>query len=837
VREWNRVEVLKGWREAWATHVNTRLAELGIEQRIDHRTLRDQGIELEPQHKIGPAGARREERGEAAERAADHRRIARENGDKAIADPALLLAAVTRNQATFTTRELAVFAHRHSDGAEQFDRVMGAVKASPELVKLGKDVRGDERFTSREMVEVEVRLEQASDRLALLRDHGGVAGHRETALAAAQARGLTLSREQHDAFWRVTRADGLSLVIGFAGSGKSAMLGVAREAWEKAGFNVRGAALSGIAAETLEAGSGIVSRTIASLEHGWGKGFEGLTRRDVLVIDEAGMVGTRQMERVLTAAKDASAKVVLIGDPEQLQAIEAGAAFRMLAERHGAAEITEIRRQREPWQQDATRSLAFARAADALNAYHQHGMVHAAPTREEARSALIDRWDAQCRAEPDKSRIILTHTNAERLELNAQARGRMRMSGELGADVAVRTEHGERPFATGDRLMFLRNDRELGVKNGTLGRIERVSPDRMRARLDDGRRVAFDLKHYAHLDHGYAATYHKAQGVTVDRTHVLATPGMDRHAAYTGLSRHRDGVELHWGRDDFKNEGALTRALSRDRSKDMAGDHQPARDEMQMIHAFADRRGITIPERFVAAISAGKAKAVDVARDVRDRFSHLRLSTALLSSRPGAAKTPAAPGRAARSPAPSTRTPARSEESMAVERYAQAHQAIGAMVARNQEALPHQKIELEKAGDALDQVRPDGAQDLAAAFERGPELVGQAAKGSTGAAQMAMDLETRVRADPELRADRFAEAWSKLRTQHDRTDGYGAVADRAMTGMEAMAASAQKDPELVRALDARVDRLAGSEVPRGRPALDVMREVMAARDRDMDMER
>jgi ATP-dependent exoDNAse (exonuclease V) alpha subunit len=103
------------------------------------------------------------------------------------------------------------------------------------------------------------------------------------------------------------------------------MLGVAREAWEKAGYTVRGAALSGIAAENLENGSGIASRTIASLEHQWGQGRELLTDKSILVIDEAGMIGTRQMERVITEAEKRGAKVVLVGDPEQLQAIEAGA--------------------------------------------------------------------------------------------------------------------------------------------------------------------------------------------------------------------------------------------------------------------------------------------------------------------------------------------------------------------------------------------------------------------------------------------------------------------------------------------------------------------------------
>ncbi|WP_339485125.1 MobA/MobL family protein, partial [Pseudomonas proteolytica] len=165
-RDWNSTELLKDWREAWSAHVNERMAELGLEGRIDHRSYEAQGIELEPQHKIGPAASRRPEQGLEAERIEDHARIARDNGDRIIANPNVALDAITRQQATFTTRDLATFAFRHSDGKDQFDQVMGAVRASPELVALGKDGRDQERFTSRDMIAVEARLERAGDELA-----------------------------------------------------------------------------------------------------------------------------------------------------------------------------------------------------------------------------------------------------------------------------------------------------------------------------------------------------------------------------------------------------------------------------------------------------------------------------------------------------------------------------------------------------------------------------------------------------------------------------------------------------------------------------------------------
>jgi hypothetical protein len=403
----------------------------------------------------------------------------------------------------------------------------------------------------------------------------------------------------------------------------------------------------------------------------------------VLVVDEAGMIGTRQMERVLSHARNAGAKVVLVGDPEQLQAIEAGAAFRSIAERHGAAEITEVRRQREDWQKDATRALATGRTAEALHAYESRGMVQAADTREGARGELVEGWDRQRQAEPDKTRIILTHTNAEVRELNQEARERVRASGGLGQDVGVTVDRGRRDFASGDRIMFLRNERSMGVKNGTLGTLEQVSEGRMAVRLDGGSRVVFDLKDYAHVDHGYAATIHKSQGVTVDRAHVLATPGMDRHGAYVALSRHREGVQLHYGRDDFTDQRQLARTLSRDRAKDMAGDYAVPSDQ-DRARAFAERREIRWPER-----------AREIVHQVRDKargmFDGFR-------PRPTPEKASA-----------SEREPAiggKPDQTKAIERYARATADIGRMRAKGLPVLPHQEGALRKAGEVLDAGRP-----------------------------------------------------------------------------------------------------------------------------------
>ncbi len=818
-RDWNRTELVEQWRERWADHVNQRLAELDIDARIDHRSLEAQGIELEPQDKIGPAASRMGERGLESERIEDHRAVAQRNGDRIIADPSVALNAITHHQATFTHRDLAMFVHRHSDGKEQYDRAMSAVRASPDLIALGKDGRGDDRFTSRDMIETEQRLQRASELMAERERHRVGEKDRAAALIHAEGRGLELTGEQRAAFEHVTGEQGLSVAVGYAGTGKSAMLGVAREAWERSGYEVRGAALSGIAAEGLENGSGIASRTIASMEHGWSQGRDLLTSRDVLVIDEAGMVGTRQMERVLSHAADAGAKVVLVGDPQQLQAIEAGTAFRAIHERHGGVEITEIRRQHEDWQKNATRQLATGRTGEAIRAYADHGMVHQAETREQARGDLIDRWDAARQAEPDKTRMIFTHTNDEVRNLNEMARDRRREAGELGKDTRVKTANGDRDFASGDRVMFRRNERSLEVKNGTLGTIGQVNQQSMTVRTDDGRSVSFDLKDYRDLDHGYAATIHKAQGITVDRAHLLATPGMDRHSAYVGMTRHRDGAALHYGRDDFKDQSRLVGVLSRERAKDMASDYARADPAKE----FAERRGIGLGERIAEIVRPVAERARGVFDGLRlslpgqqresvatpeprhGMFDGLDLSGAL----PKADRDPAREQQREHEPQPMRAGGLRG----AVERYAKAVDAIRQTRAQGIDPMPHQREVLAKARDALDAIRPEASTDLNSAFRNGPELIREAAQGRGHEAMRAMQAEAEIRIDPYSRADHFIEGWQQLQRQHQELvrDGNFRGAKTTAQHMADMAKSLERDAQLESVLGLRSREL-GLEV-------------------------
>jgi Ti-type conjugative transfer relaxase TraA len=553
---WGCREDMLAIRAQWADYANLHLARAGHGVRIDHRSHAAAGIDVTPTVHLGPNVKGMDERGLAAERL-DAFEEARAKGASEIAErPERVLELIAHRQAVFTRRDVAREINRYVDDAATFQAILDRVLASPELRELAP-ARGKSpaRYSTREMVQAERAMLAGAQRLARAATHGVEGRHVEAALAAHPK----LSEEQRAAVRHVTGREGLAAVAGAAGAGKSTMLAAAKAAWERQGYRVRGAALAGKAAEGLEEGSGIQSRTLASLEWAWAQGREKLSARDVLAIDEAGMIGSRQLGRVLAEASAAGAKVVLVGDARQLQPIEAGAPFRAITERAGLAEIGTIRRQKEDWARDA--SMAFARGdvKAGLAAYRARGQVRFEADRAAAKAAIARDWMAG--RKEGETVIVLAHARADVRDLNEAIRAERAQAGELGAEASFATDRGRRDFAAGDRIVFLKNDRELGVKNGTLGTVEAAEANRLTVALDGGEAgqasVTVEAAAYAALDHGYAVTIHKAQGATVDRALVLASSSMDRHLAYVAMTRHREEATLYAGREEFADGGRL----------------------------------------------------------------------------------------------------------------------------------------------------------------------------------------------------------------------------------------------------------------------------------------
>lgn len=489
---------------------------------------------------------------------------------------------------------------------------------SQDIVRLSKPGRF-QRFTTREMFAIEGALLADAQALSCDRSHSIDHEAADDQLREWQRRSrVTLTGEQSQAVIQlVTVPSALQCLTGIAGTGKTLLLAAARDLWEKAGYTVLGCALSSKASRELEKGSGIKSENIRKtllsisppatyqLKHHGRQLLRAAQRRrtypidrtritskTVLVIDEANMVGTRDMQALIAEVRGTGGKVICSGDKDQLTAIDAGGAFQAFIELYGAAELIDIARQREPWQRTAIKQVVEGDVRGALSQYAAAGCVHLAEKKEEALASLIDHWD-KARTTDLAETLVIAPTNESCSKLNRLAQERRRRLRELGR---LRTNVNGQAFHVGDRVIFQANNRYLGVANGDQGTIESIQrvgllkPDILTVRLDRTRktilgekpiRVTFEVGRKAPLGLGYAVTTHRGQGATVEKAFVLTEGIMtNREQLYVMLSRaraetslfateHEAGEDLQWlieaAEQSYQKELAHMQAMSQQR--------------------------------------------------------------------------------------------------------------------------------------------------------------------------------------------------------------------------------------------------------------------------------
>lgn len=595
------IDEFNAFRDGWFACQNRHLALAGLDVRVDGRSFEKQGIELAPTAHLGVATKALLQKASNSGQAVvldrlelqEERRA--ENARRIQLTPDIVLDLVTREKSVFDERDVAKVLHRYIDDPGLFQSLMGRIVQSPRALKLEEartdfttGLRAAARYTTREMIRLEAEMANRAIWLSQRSSHGV----RHRVLEATFARHSALSDEQKVAIEHIAGVERIATVIGRAGAGKTTMMKAAREAWEAGGYRVIGAALAGKAAEGLEKEAGIVSRTLSSWEQLWSRGRDPLDDKTVFVLDEAGMVSSRQMAFFVEAVTRAGAKLVLVGDPEQLQPIEAGAAFRAITDRIGYAELDTIYRQREQWMRDASLDLARGNVGRAIDAYRANDKIIGSELKAQAVASLIADWDRDY--DPAKTSLILAHLRRDVRALNEMARERLVERGIVEQGFVFATTEGKRQFAAGDQIVFLKNEASLGVKNGMLGKVVEAAPGRIRVAIgagDDNRQVVVEQRFYVHVDHGYATTIHKSQGATVDQVKVLASLSLDRHLTYVAMTRHREDLSLYYGRRSFGKAGGLEAILSRRNSKETTLDYEGGPFYRQALH-FAESRGL-----------------------------------------------------------------------------------------------------------------------------------------------------------------------------------------------------------------------------------------------------
>lgn len=382
-----------------------------------------------------------------------------------------------------------------------------------------------------------------------------------------------LKSEQLQALYHIAIEEkgDIKVVSGMAGTGKTTILKTAREVWEASGYQVKGAALAAVAAKNLETESGIKSETIhrflSTLEHSVKETDAG--KKSVWVIDEAGMVGTRQMAQLIDEAKKAGAKLVLVGDERQLQPIEHGAPFKALGELLGRAELKEIQRQHEEWAREAVHNFADGEAEKGLAKYIERGLLVIRDKRDEAQKDLVDAWLADKNSYKDK--VIIASTNHQVKALNALAQGAREKAGELG-ERSLKLNGSE--IHIGDRVLFTKNSRKFSVLNGETATVKEVDEEKgvLAVRMDGGGLRLIPTRDYEHVALAYAATTHKLQGNTKQTAYVIVGSTMEsRELSYVKTSRHREVAKIFAAVEDVgETYQTMAKLMSRSNQKEMA---------------------------------------------------------------------------------------------------------------------------------------------------------------------------------------------------------------------------------------------------------------------------
>jgi Ti-type conjugative transfer relaxase TraA len=508
-----------------------------------------------------------------------------------------VLKALTKQRATFTDTQLRRALEKEIIGPargqarvaaeKELARFHGEVLARPQVVELVEDrkvvasEKPARRFTTQGVLAAEQQVIVAVHDLAEKFSYGVSDRTREKVAA-----GKTMSDEQATAFIHATLPGGFAMIDGQAGTGKSYTIAAVREAYEDTGLRVIGLAPTNAVAGDMRADGFKHAATIHSEIFALNNGRRQWDARTVVIVDEAAMIDTKLMAMVTSHAAAAGAKLILVGDDRQLSSIDHGGMFAVLKDRHGAAELAEVKRQHKNDERRASEMFASGNFHDALNIYDSKGAIHWTRTQREARAELIDQWKQDSATAPEKTRFVFAFTNADVDTLNAALRDVRKQRGELGDDHELATAHGRRAFAAGDRIQFTATEKPQPrnaaqsqkargshstqqppprIVNGAAGTIESIDGSNVTVMLDgrQPKRITFDAATFDNFRHGYAGTIYKGQGRTLDQTYLYHSEHWRSASSYVAMTRHRDKAALFVARNTAADVKQLARQMGR----------------------------------------------------------------------------------------------------------------------------------------------------------------------------------------------------------------------------------------------------------------------------------
>ena len=543
---------------------------------------------------------------------------------------------LTREEAVFRLPDIVERVGNATAGLLNHDAVATSIERvllSPEVVRLTRPPRSAEGradmahtrlYSTRHNLHMEQEVRDMAEGMAADTGHSLSAQAIGAKVAGLLKAGYPLSEEQIAAIRSVTSSGGrVAIIEGAAGSGKTTTLRPIADLYREHGQNIIATAVAWRTAVAL--GNDVDARPfcVDKLLRLAARGGIDIDGDTPIIVDEAGMLSTRQAHHILQLSERHGAKIVFAGDTQQQQPVEAGPGLRLIRDAVGSVRVDRIRRQKAdledilthvqgetperarlltssmaeerrtriltyyetmkgklvftPWQVAASEALRDGDAASAIAAHHLRGRFHIGYDEDKTLTDMVDDWDRYQRQHPDKSSVVLARTRAEVRALSHLMRERRfaappdgeRADADRVTVIVSRGTEDERAtspmeIARGDRLRIGATHWEKQLFNGTVVTVEDFKVERreagtepsvlISARTEDGRAVSFrhdeirDWYGNIRLDHGYALTITSAQGLTVDRTFLLADARPARETIYPAATRHREGLDIYVNR-------------------------------------------------------------------------------------------------------------------------------------------------------------------------------------------------------------------------------------------------------------------------------------------------
>ena len=543
---------------------------------------------------------------------------------------------LTREEAVFRLPDIVERVGNVTAGLLGQDAVATSIERallSPEVVRLTRPLRSAEGragmahtrlYSTRHTLQMEQEVRDMAASMAADTGRALSAHAIEAKVAGLLKAGYPLSEEQIAAIQTVTSSEGRAVIIeGAAGSGKTTTLRPIADLYREHGSDIIATAVAWRTAVAL--GNDVDARPfcVDKLLRLAARGGIEINKDTIIIVDEAGMLSTRQAHHILQLSERHGAKIVFAGDTQQQQPVEAGPGLRLIRDAVGSVRVDRIRRQKAdledilthvqgetpekarllassmaeerrsciltyyenmkgrlaftPWQVAASEALRDGDAASGIAALHLRGRFHIGYDEEKTLTRLVDDWDRYQREHLDKSSVVLARTRAEARALSHLMRERRFAALPDGesADVdritvmvsrGTEDERSTLPLeiVRGDRLRIGATHWKKQLFNGTVVTVDNFKVERaeagtepsvlISARTEDGREVRFhhdeirDWYGNIRLDHGYAMTITSAQGLTVDRTFLLADARPSRETIYPAATRHRDRLDIYVNR-------------------------------------------------------------------------------------------------------------------------------------------------------------------------------------------------------------------------------------------------------------------------------------------------